>query len=77
MESMKPIEHEHLISIFQEVFALGALQSTCAGHTFRVDGRGEVHHHRTARIIVALVVERLDQSVAVSFIDIMEKAVGV
>lgn len=53
------------------------VHSTCVGHTFRVNGSGEVDYHHNALVALLIVAEQLDHSVGTGFVQIGWRIVAV
>lgn len=74
---MLPIQHDHTMSFFQQLPAMDVVHSTCVAHTFRAYDIGRVQRKYTARIVVLVAAQLLDQGAALRFTNIAQRAVEV
>lgn len=53
------VKHDHKIAVFQQLPTVSAVHGSQVCRTFGVGGKGKVHCHRTAQLVVVIITERL------------------
>lgn len=74
---MTAIQHYHAPTVYPQLHAVDVLHSSGVCRTFGIDDRGNAHYQHTTRMIVAILAERLNQCLAVCFINSVEPVVRI
>lgn len=74
---MAPVEHGHIIAVFQQLHVVVVLHISGVFHPFQLDGNEKEQSDYTAHIVVVIVPDLFSQGVEICFIDVFKRVTSI